>query len=146
MSCEIHAPDAEGNLGFGVFDLLQLVLGLLFVVDVEFHEALARGGEGVKAGWEVDAGELALEVGGVAVAVLGVMEDGVGSVEDVPLGDGAVGIVGAKFCECLVGGILPTLTLFIPNVECECLRGLYEEIDIRNRITAKRFKAASSIC
>jgi hypothetical protein len=62
---------------------------------VKFHEALAGGGEGVEVRWEGDAGEFALEVGGIAGAVLGVVEDGVGGVEDVPLGDGVVGIVGA---------------------------------------------------
>jgi len=34
----------------GGFDLFELVLGLLLVVDVEFHEALAGGGEGVEVG------------------------------------------------------------------------------------------------
>jgi len=41
-------------------------------------------------GWgagEGDAGEFAAEVGGVALAVVGVVEDGVDVVEDVPLGD-----------------------------------------------------------
>ena len=68
-----------------VFDLLERVLGLLLVVDVEFHQALAGRGEGVEVGGKRDARELALEVGGVAVAVLGVVEDRVNSVEDVPL-------------------------------------------------------------
>ena len=45
------------------FDLFEGVLGLLLVVDVEFHEALAGGGEGMEVGWEGDAGEFALEVG-----------------------------------------------------------------------------------
>ena len=44
---ELHVFDAEGDVGLGVFDLLKFVLGLLLVVDVEFHEALACGGEGV---------------------------------------------------------------------------------------------------
>jgi hypothetical protein len=35
-----------------LFDLFEGVFGLVFVVDVEFHEALACGGEGVKIGWE----------------------------------------------------------------------------------------------
>ncbi len=81
---ELHLLHAEGALGLGIFDVLQRVFGLLFVVDVEFHEAFASGGEGVEVGWEGDAGEFALEVGGVAGAVLRVVEDGVGGVEDVP--------------------------------------------------------------
>ena len=42
-----------------------------------------------------NAGQLTLEVGGVAGAVLGVVEQGVGVVEDVPLGDGLLAVVGA---------------------------------------------------
>ncbi len=42
------------------------------------------GGES-GGGGEGDAGEFAAEVGGVALAVLGVVQDGVDVVEDVPL-------------------------------------------------------------
>ena len=79
------------------FDALERVLGLLLVVDVEFHQALAGVGEAAEVGGKWDAGQLALQVGGVAGAILGVVEQGVGVVEDVPLGDGSVGVVGAKF-------------------------------------------------
>ena len=48
---------------------------------------------------EGDAGEFAVEVGGVAGAVLGVVEDGVNVVEDVPLGDGGGVVVGAELFE-----------------------------------------------
>ena len=41
---EAHALDAKGDLSLRIFDLLELVLGLLLVVDVEIHEALAGGG------------------------------------------------------------------------------------------------------
>ncbi len=40
--------------------------------------------------------QLAAEVGGVALAVLGVVQDGVGVMKDVPLGDGAVAVADAK--------------------------------------------------
>ena len=43
-----------------------------------------------------DAGQLAAEVGGVALAILGVVLDGVDVVKDVPFGDGGVVVVGAK--------------------------------------------------
>jgi len=43
-----------------------------------------------------NAGQFAAEVGGVALAVLGVVQDGVDVMEDVPLGDGGVVVVGAK--------------------------------------------------
>ena len=46
------------------------------------------------SGDEGDAGELAAEVGGVALAVLGVVQDGVDVMEDVPLRDGAVAVAG----------------------------------------------------
>ena len=39
---------------------------------------------------ERDAGEFAAEVGGVALAVLGVVQDGVDVVKDIPLGDGVL--------------------------------------------------------
>ena len=48
---------------------------------------------------EGDAGEFAAEVGGVALAVIGVVQDGIGVVEDVPLGDGWVLVVGAELFE-----------------------------------------------
>ena len=73
---------------------------MFFVFDVEFHQALAGGGEGVEVGWERDAGEFALEVGGVTGAVLGVVEDGVGGVEDVPLGDLVVPVALHIIVEC----------------------------------------------
>lgn len=62
--------DAEGDLGLGVFDLFERVFGLFLIVYVEFHETLAGRGEGVEVGWEENAGEFALEVGGVACAVI----------------------------------------------------------------------------
>src|SRR5260370_14227790 len=55
---------------------------------------------------ERDAGEFAAEVGGVALAVLGVVQDGVDVVEDVPLGDGRVVVVGAELFEGPVGDVL----------------------------------------
>jgi hypothetical protein len=47
-----------------LLDLFEGVFGLLLVVDVEFPEALACGGEGVEIGRELDAGKFALEVRG----------------------------------------------------------------------------------
>ena len=62
---------------------------------MELHEALACGGEGFDVWREGDAGEFALEVRGVAGAVLRVVEEGVGGVEDVPLRDRFEFVVGA---------------------------------------------------
>ena len=67
---EGHLLDAQGPGLAGLLDLFEGVFRLLLVVDVEFHEALACRGEGGDVGWEGDAGEFALEVGGVAGAVL----------------------------------------------------------------------------
>ena len=40
--------------------MFERVFGLLFVVDVEFHQALAGSGEGVEVRRERDAGEFRL--------------------------------------------------------------------------------------
>jgi hypothetical protein len=57
----------------------------LLVVDVELHEGSANAGVVAEGRGHGDAGKLALEVGGVADAVFGVVEEGIGVVEDVPL-------------------------------------------------------------
>jgi hypothetical protein len=51
-------------------------------------------------------GSFAAEVGGVALAVLGLVQDGIDVVEDVPLGDGGVVVVGAELLERPVGDVL----------------------------------------
>ena len=64
-------------------------------------------------GWGVgDSWKLALEVGGVAGAVLGVVEQGVGVVEDVPLGDGLLTVVGAELGEGPVGDVFVRFLAF----------------------------------
>lgn len=60
-----------------------------------------------------NARKFAAEVGGVALAVVGVVEDGVDVMEDVPLGDGGVGVVGAELVEGPVGDVLSAF-LFAP--------------------------------
>jgi hypothetical protein len=64
------------------------------------------GGRDDGGGGEGDAGEFAAEVRGVALAVLGVVQDGVDVVEDVPLGDGGVVVMGAELFEGPVGDVL----------------------------------------
>jgi ABC-type uncharacterized transport system permease subunit len=68
-------------------------------VDVEVHELFAQRGVAAEIGRVGDAGQLAREIGGVAGAVIGVVEQGVGVVEDVPRGDGWVAVVITKFFE-----------------------------------------------
>ncbi len=71
-----------------VFDVLQGVFGLGFVVDVDVGQAFT----GVHEGPEVlrlnkgNARQFAAQVGGVGFAVGGVVQQGVNVVEDVPFG------------------------------------------------------------
>jgi len=92
-----HPFDAPVELaGFGA---LERVLGLLLVFDVEFHQVCADF-RVLLEGWGVgDSWKFALEVGGVAGAVLGVVEQGIGVVEDFPLGDGLLAVVGVELGE-----------------------------------------------
>ena len=72
---------------------------------------------------ERDAGEFAAEIGGIALAVVGVVQDGVDVVEDVPLGDGRVGVVGAELFERPVGDVLAAVgAVFGVGVKRETLR------------------------
>src|ERR1039457_378856 len=91
----------------------------------------------MEVGWEGDAGEFALEVGGVAGAVLGVVEDGVGGVEDVPLRDLAVGVVSTEFGESPVCDVLAAVgAVFVVDVERKALR-VADEVQIRYDITCQ---------
>ena len=81
--------------------------------------ALAKARE---VGGEGDAGQLALEVGLVAVAVGGVMEEAVDVVEDVPLGDGVVAVVGAEAIEGPVGDVFAAVgAVLVVGVQGEAL-------------------------
>ena len=85
---------------------------------------------GSAGGGEGDAGEFAAEVGGVALAVLGVVQDGVDVVEDVPLGDGGVVVVGAELFEGPVGDVLAAVgAVFGVGVEGEALGAAFRLID-----------------
>jgi hypothetical protein len=52
------------------------------------------------------AGQFAAEIGGVALVVLGMVQDGIDVMEDVPLGDGAVGVADAKLFQRPLGDVL----------------------------------------
>ena len=105
---ELHLEDALGVGDAGVLDFFERPGVEGFVMDVEAGELLAGGGERAEVGGEGDAGELTLEIGGVAGAVLGVVEQGVDVVEGVCGGDGGVGVVGAELGEG--GGLEVKLT------------------------------------
>ncbi len=71
---------------------------------------------------EGNAREFAAEVGGVAFAVLGVVQDCVDVVEDVPLGDGEVVVAGAELFEDPIGDVLAAVgSVFGIGVEGEAL-------------------------
>ena len=70
---EGHAFDAPVELAG--FLTIEGVLGLGLVMDVEVHESFADFGVLGEVGGVGDAGEFALEVGGVAGAVFGVVEE-----------------------------------------------------------------------
>ena len=52
-----------------------------------------------------NARQFAAEVGGVALAVLGMVQDGVDVMEDVPLGNGAVAVADAELFQRPVGDV-----------------------------------------
>jgi hypothetical protein len=87
---------------------------------VEFHEGRADAGVGGEVWREGDARQFALEVRCVAGAVLGVMEQGVGVVEDVAFGGGFLAVVTAELGESPVGDVFAAsfVVLFL-----ECHRG-----------------------
>jgi hypothetical protein len=53
-----------------------------------------------------DARQFAAEIRGVALAILGMVQDGVDVMEDVPFGDGRIAVVRAEFFERPVGDVL----------------------------------------
>ena len=94
---------------------------LLFIADVDLGgQARAGAGEGAEVGREGDARQFALEVGLVAVAVDGVVQQAVDVVEDVPLGDGVVAVVGAEAVQRPGGDVLAAVAaVLVVGVERE---------------------------
>ena len=116
-------------------------MGLLFVADVDVGQARARIGEGAEVGREGDAGQLAFEVGLVALAVGGVMQQAVDVVEDIPLGDGVVAVVGAEAVEGPVGDVFAAVAaVLVVGVEGEALKA------VNSRVCASRESDSSSEC
>src|SRR5207237_8330624 len=67
--------------------------------------------------------QLAAEVGGVALAVPWMVQNGVDVMEDVPLRDGAVAVASAKLFQRPVGDVLTAVgAVFGVGVEREALR------------------------
>ena len=89
-----------------------------------------------RAADERDAGEFALEVGGVALAVLGVVQHGIDVVEDVPLGDAGVGVVGSELVQRPVGDVLAAVgVVFVVSIiEGESVSAITREVGRRRKM------------
>ena len=122
---EAHFFDAPVEGGVGGFELREGVFGLLFIADVDLGEADAGAGEGAKVGRERDAGQLAFEVGLVAFAVERVVKQAVDVVEDVPLADGVVAVVGAEAIQRPVGDVFAAVAaVLVVGVVGEALESI----------------------
>ena len=73
------------------FDEVQIPGLELFVVEVQLGEFFAGCGEGAEVGGEGDAGQLALEVVGVLLAIAGMVQQAIDIVEDGPTGSRSSG-------------------------------------------------------
>ena len=134
---EAHFLDAPVERHLRRFDLLERVLRLLFIADVEGGQARAGAGEGAEVGREGDARQLALEVGLVAFAVGGMVQQAVDVVEDVPLADRVVAVLGAELRQRPVGDVLAAVAaVLVVGVEGEALESINsrECVQVGNRI------------
>ena len=67
--------------------------------------------------------QIALEVRLIFLAIVGVMQEAIGIVEDVPLGDGIVSVVGSEVCQCPIADIfLAVCAVLVVGVERKALR------------------------
>src|SRR5271157_4308155 len=81
---------------------------------------------------ERNARQLPPQVGRIALAVLGVVQDGVDVVEDVPLADGGIVVAGAELFERPVGDVLASVgAVFRVGVEREALGRPSPEMNAR---------------
>ena len=71
---EAHFFDSPIDWKIFVFDMFEAIFGLLFVVNMDFGKAFSRNGEWMKFWCEGDARQFAFKVGGVAIAIVGMME------------------------------------------------------------------------
>ena len=73
-------------------------------------------------GREGNAGQIALEVGLIAFAVAGMVQEPVDVVEDVPLGDRVVAVVGAEAVQRPVSDVIAAIAaILVVSVEGEAL-------------------------
>lgn len=78
-------------------------------------------GSGGRDKW--NARQFSAKVGGVALPIFRMVQDGVNVMEDVPLGDGPVGVADAELFERPAGNVLaPVGAVLNPNWYCSELR------------------------
>jgi hypothetical protein len=81
-----------------------------------------------------DAGELPLEVGGVFLSILRMVEESVDVVEDIPLGDTFILIMGLELLNGLVSDVfLAVGAVFVIGVEGKAL-SFFKDIETGNHI------------
>ena len=96
----------------------------MFVVDVDFGQAGPGFGKAPEVRGQGDAGQFPAEVGGVFLPVGGMVQQGVDIMEDVPLGDGVIVVMGAELLQGPVGEVFPAVgAVFGVGVEGEALGG-----------------------
>ena len=106
----------------GFLHALQGIFRLLLIVDVEFGQARPGLGEAPEIRGQGDAGQFPAEVGGVFLPVGGMVQEGIDVMEDVPLGDGVIAVMGAEFLQGPVGEVFPAVgAVFGVGVEGEAL-------------------------
>ena len=123
---------------FNIFQLIIFRRG--FIVDVDVCQRLACGGKSPKVFSERDMWQIALQVHLVFLAIGGVMQETVIIVEDVPLGEGVVAIVGSEFRQRPIGDVLLSVrAVLVVGVEREALR-IACNMDIWNYINHQCMK------
>ncbi len=66
--------------------------------------------------------QVALEVHLILLTIAGMMQEGVGIVENAPFADGVIAVVCAEFCKCPIGDILLAVcAVLVVGVEGEGL-------------------------
>ena len=84
--------------------------------------------------------EVALEVRLILFAIVGMVQESVVIVEDVPLGDGLIVVVGSEFRQCPIGDVLLAVcAVLIVGIEGEGLC-FFKEIKGWNHINYQRLK------
>ena len=107
---------------------------------MQFGELRARIHKCPKILGEGDMRQITLQIGGVAFAIIGVVQEPVGIVENLPLADGIVAVVRAELLQRPVGDVFSAVrAIFIVDVEGEAL-GTTGKLHIRESRNHQRVK------